>query len=190
MVGNLKNYTKWDIINCLFLISENDKISRNNLKERMLVGEGTTRSILDNLKKKNLIISGQIGHSISKKGQMFIQKMNDSIKIIEINQIMQEYESKEIVGIHIKKTIDYKIKSYMIRDEGIKTGANAVLTLGYDGDKFLMEENNNFIIEKTLEISDAKKDDKLIIVIADDSRLSIISAFNIIEFLFPGILEM
>ena len=45
MVGNLPNFTKLDVLRCLFRIEK--PLSRSALSESLELGEGTIRSILD-----------------------------------------------------------------------------------------------------------------------------------------------
>lgn len=179
MVGNLKNYTKWDVINCLFLINETKNISRIVLKEKLGVGEGTTRSILNDLKKGELIDSTQTGHSLTEKGEKIIKRIDNIITLKEI----KDSKIKGSIGLLYKKTINQDIKNYMLRDEGIKKGAETVFILSYDGEKFIMPEKEDFDINLKEIFSDIKKGDTLIITKSDDLRLSNISALSIASFL-------
>ena len=68
MVGNKPNYEKEDIIRAFLLIDKNP-ISRLELVTKLLLGEGTIRTILDILKRKELLTSMNKGHLLSLKGE-------------------------------------------------------------------------------------------------------------------------
>src|SRR3989338_2847164 len=81
MVGNLKNYTKIDILRCLLRIEK--PVSRLELSKILELGEGTVRSILDILKEKGFLDSNKNGHYLSDKGSSLISKIKDSIVVKE-----------------------------------------------------------------------------------------------------------
>ena len=78
MVGNLKNYTKIDILRCLLRIEK--PVSRAELSRILDLGEGTVRSILDILKENNFLESNKNGHYLSPKGDNFVQKIKNNIE--------------------------------------------------------------------------------------------------------------
>src|SRR3989344_3047240 len=79
MVGNISNYTRYDIIRTFIAIMQNENMSRDSLSKKLEIGEGSMRTILDILKKKNLIVSDQNGHKVGSKGKAFSKKIQDSI---------------------------------------------------------------------------------------------------------------
>jgi len=128
MVGNLKNYTKIDILRCLLRIEK--PVSRAELSRILDLGEGTVRSILDILKENNFLESNKNGHYLSPKGDNFVQKIKNNIvlKNIDLDSIFPE-QKKIAVQIKSPKNIE---KSYILRDVAVKNGAEGAIILKYD----------------------------------------------------------
>ena len=74
MVGNIPNFTKFDVLRSLFRIDENT--SRSELVEKLGLGEGTVRTILDMLKEKGFIESTRQGHGLTDSGKGLLKKLN------------------------------------------------------------------------------------------------------------------
>ena len=83
MVGNLSNFTKIDILRCLLKIGK--PLSRLELSKILDLGEGTTRAILDVLKKNKLLDSNKQGHYLSAKGDAIVNKIKSNIQIKNVD---------------------------------------------------------------------------------------------------------
>ncbi len=126
MVSNTPNYNKADILRCLLLIS--GKISRREIKEKLELGEGSVRSILDILKKEGLINSSRRGHYLTDKGEVLSKKIRKNISLpveLRTREIFPEYRK---VAVVVKK--HKRIKSFVaLRDLAVRKGAEGAMIL-------------------------------------------------------------
>jgi len=171
MVGNLKNYTKIDILRCLLRIEK--AVSRAGLSKSLDLGEGTIRSILDILKGDELLHSNKNGHFLSPKGNKILSKIKDDIDIKEINLSKISPKQKKIaVQIKNPKHIG---RSYILRDTAVKNGADGAIIIQYDKhDKKLKildaEYEEDFSeIKNKFSLNDG---DLIVIAYADSYRLA------------------
>ena len=128
MVGNLKNYTKIDILRCLLRMD--NPISRSNLSKTLDLGEGTIRSILDILKENDLSESNKEGHYLSSKGDKIMQKIKNGINVKEID-FANLFPKQKKAAIQVRHPENIK-KSHILRDLAVKNGADGAILLKYD----------------------------------------------------------
>lgn len=128
MVGNIPNFNDIDIVRCFLNIDKN--ISRAELVDRLQLGEGTIRTILDILKNNNLINSTQKGHSLSEEGSKVLNSVKKDVELLEKIEY-GEYKNLESQGIIIKNAQRLE-KTTLLRDKAIKNGADSALILVFD----------------------------------------------------------
>ena len=126
MVGNISNYTSFDVLRTFLAIEPN--ISRAAIVKKLDLGEGTVRTLLDILKNKKLIKSTQRGHSYSAKGKLIVDKINKKIfsKKLKSEGIYKEYKKVALLLKNKKINVDYKL-----RDIAVKNGAEGALIFVY-----------------------------------------------------------
>ncbi len=128
MVGNIANFTDIDILRCFLYIGEST--SRAELVDKLELGEGTIRTILDILKDNSLIESTKKGHSLSEKGTKAIGNIKREIEVL--NKISYKpHKNLKAKGIVIKNK-DKIEKTTQLRDIAIKNGAEAAMILVFD----------------------------------------------------------
>ncbi|MBI2134508.1 hypothetical protein HYU09_00825 [Candidatus Woesearchaeota archaeon] len=173
MVGNLPNFTKLDVLRCLFRIEK--PVSRSALSESLELGEGTVRSILDILKGSKLLISDKKGHYLSQKGKELLIEANKKIKTSKAD-LSSIFSRKKGIAVHIKHIKNKKSlrKAYEIRDTAVKAGADGALVLDYDGNLKLYElEDANQYDFKGIEANfNLSKTDLVIVAYADSYKLA------------------
>ena len=126
MVGNLKNFTKIDILRCLLKIDK--PVSRSRLSEILDLGEGTIRSILDILKNKDFLESDKKGHFLSSNKNSVVKKIKDNIIIKKVD--LKLFPGKKIaVQIKSPEKVD---KAHVLRDIAVKNGAEGAVILKYN----------------------------------------------------------
>jgi len=178
MVGNISNYTKADVLRCLFLIS--GSTSRWELKKRADLGEGTVRTILNILKDKKLIGSSKKGHFLTKKGKNLIKRIEENATLpIELKTKKMFPEYKKIAVVAKKHR---KIKSFVrLRDIAVKNGTEGAIILLYKNSlkipSFECEEKFDFA-EKLFKY---KNGDLLIITFGNNLRWCEIAAISILS---------
>ena len=133
MVGNLKNYTKIDILRCLLRIEK--PVSRLELSKILELGEGTVRSILDILKEKGFLDSNKNGHYLSGKGSSLISKIKDSIVVKEA-ALTNIFPKQKKIAVQVKNPKHVE-RAYILRDIAVKNGAEGAIIIRYGEDKKL-----------------------------------------------------
>jgi len=137
--GPQPTFQKFEFIDLLLILDEEKLIGRKKLSERLGLGEGVVRTMLQRLKSKSLIeVYGKGGCSLSKKGVKLVNELKENIRAIgpiEANFPWQ-YSSNYAL---IVKNVGEKIKKGLEqRDEAIKAGARALMILTYRNGKLLM----------------------------------------------------
>jgi predicted transcriptional regulator len=168
MVGNLSNFTKIDILRCLLKIEK--PVSRSQLSKFLDLGEGTIRAILDILKKNKLLESNKQGHYLSAKGDVIAKKIKSTINIkkIDLNNIPPD---KKKIAVHIKNP-NKTLKSYVLRDEAVKNGADGALILKYDKKLVLYDMDYEQDFSELENKFDLGKNNVVIITYADSYKLA------------------
>lgn len=168
MVGNLSNFTKIDILRCLLRIEE--PISRSELSKILDLGEGTIRAILDILKKNKLLESNKTGHYLNVKGKDIIKKIKNSASIKKIG-MANIHSNKKNIAIHIKNPI-MTSKSYILRDEAVKNGADGALILLYDKKLKLYDLDYKQDFSEIEKKFDLNKKDIVVVAYANSYKLA------------------
>ena len=168
MVGNLSNFTKIDILRCLLKVDK--PLSRLELSKILDLGEGTIRAILDVLKKNKLLDSNKQGHYLSAKGDAIVNKIKSNIQIKKVD-LSGVPPNKKKVALHIKNP--KKIgKSYVLRDEALKNGADGALILRYDKKLRLYDSDYEQDFGEIENKFNLAENDVVIVAYADSHKLA------------------
>jgi len=168
MVGNLSNFTKVDILRCLLKIDK--PLSRSQLSNLLNLGEGTIRSILNILQKKGFLASNNQGHYLSSKGENIVKKIKGSISMKEI-ALNSLFPDKKKIALHIKNPKKIE-KSYVLRDEALKNGADGALILRFDKKLMLYDSDYKENLDEVENKFDLSKNDLVIVAYADSYKLA------------------
>jgi len=168
MVGNIASFTKIDIMRCLLRIRK--PISRAELSKTLDLGEGTIRSILDILKKNKLLASNNKGHYLSSKGLDIVNKIKNHVNMKEIvsNKV---FSNKKKIAISVKKP-KKTLKSYILRDQAVKNGADGAIILRFDKKLILYDSGYKEDFKEIENKFDLSKNDMVIVTYADSYRLA------------------
>src|SRR3989338_9121130 len=126
MVGNLSNYTSFDIIR-VFLALSGEKKSRYALSSHLDMGEGSLRTILTHLKKKKIIHSSPSGHCLTSNGNSILRSINTAMNLknsIPIQFYKHLGFKNTAILLFSRKKIAFSI---IQRDIAIKNGAESCL---------------------------------------------------------------
>ena len=168
MVGNLSNFTRIDILRCLLKIDQ--PLSRSQLSKILDLGEGTIRAILDILKKNKLLESNKQGHYLSAKGNSIVEKILSNINIKKID-LTELPKNKKKTALHMKNPKKTE-KSYVLRDEAVKNGADGALILIFDKKLRLYDSDFEADFNEVEKKFDLGKNDLVIITYADSYKLA------------------
>ena len=165
MVGNISNYSSFDVLR-LFLAIDSP-VSRGELMEKLDLGEGTVRSILDVLKGKKLIRSTKRGHFLSLKGREIFDNINEKISIKKVS-LKKIYPKNKKIALLLKNKKNVSI-SYKHRDIAVKNGAEGALIFVYD-QGLVMPGAEKYSYDELDGLFSYEKDDVLMVTFADSYR--------------------
>lgn len=149
------------IILALFIFEENPNgIGRYRLKEELLIGSGTAKSLIKKLNEKLNFISvlnGNIrkGHVLTENGLKFLNKVKKKIPFLKkgdisiLKDIIIESEDVRVYFCQIKNAGDRLTKGIEQRDAAIKVGGIGATCLVYDGKNIIYPLNYISDTEKT-----------------------------------------
>ena len=138
MVGNIPNYTKYDILRFFLRLSVN--IGRQELSRELGLGEGTVRTILNILKSKTLLDSTKKGHFLSREGILKLDKLFDNIKMPKIIETNLVYPEHKKIAVLLKKSNGLK-EIYRLRDVAVKNRAEGALILKFENGLYAPESD-------------------------------------------------
>ena len=128
--GPLFRFSDYHVYKTLSLLSDGRRKGRKQMADRIGVGEGSMRTIVDYLRDEGLVDIKQTGIKISKKGQEFINRLPLQVYKLEVPDIALGQHS---VAVQVKGVAG-KIKSGMEqRDQAIKAGADGATTIIVQG---------------------------------------------------------
>ena len=122
------SYSITHVVKVLFLFSERP-MGRHQLMKEMELGEATIKTLIRRLKKNNLIKKTTKGNVLTKKGDLFVNKI-----LKNISRPMEISAKKYTVGkfnyaVLVKKASNKVRSGIEQRDEAIKIGADGATTL-------------------------------------------------------------
>ena len=196
------------IILALYLFGELDEregIGRYRLKEELLIGSGTAKSLITKLNKTINFISvvsnknQKKGHQLTKKGKNFLTKMKNFIPIIKkgdlkiLKDILIESEDNNSYFCLVKDGGTKITNGIAQRDAAIKINGSGATCLIYNGSKFIFPPHafsegdmNNVEISKNVqeyfekELTDVSLEvnDVIIIGLGDSPQLARLATLN------------
>ena len=167
MVGNIPNYTKYDILRCFLRLSRS--IGRQELSRELGLGEGTVRTILESLKSKNLLDSTKRGHFPSKDGVSELRKIISNIdgpKIIDSKDIYPEYKK---ICVLLRKSRELR-EIYKLRDIAVKNLAEGALILKFNNKLYAPDSEYKGNFDDLKNYFEIKNGNILIIAFAEEAK--------------------
>ncbi|MFH1820983.1 MAG: DUF4443 domain-containing protein [Methanobacteriota archaeon] len=129
--GPLPRFSKIHIQMALDLISKRTRIGRQEIAEKLKIGEGSVRTILDYLKDRGFITSSRGGHALTEKGKSLLGKPPEFVHVDVGNLTVGKVNVATIA-----RGAAYKVKRGIEqRDEAIKVGAEGATVLVFKGGK-------------------------------------------------------
>ena len=130
--GPLFRFGDYHVYKTLSVLTDGRRKGRKQLADRIGVGEGSMRTIVDHLREEGLIDVKQTGIKINKKGQEFIGRLPLQVYVLDVPEITLGLRS---VAVQVKGAAP-KISSGMKqRDQAIKAGADGATTIIVRGDR-------------------------------------------------------
>ncbi len=130
--GPLHRFTDYHVYKTLSLLTDGRRKGRKIMADRIGVGEGSMRTIVEFLREEGLVDVKQTGIKITKAGTDFISKLPLQVYTLEAPDIALGEHS---VAVQVKGVAS-KVKSGMEqRDQAIKAGADGATTVVVNGDR-------------------------------------------------------
>jgi len=130
-IGPLPRFAEVHVRRALELIAEYKTIGRKQLTKKLGVGEGSVRTILNQLKKQGFITSSRGGHTLTAKGRRSLGKPLKFVQVDAGDLTVGEVDVATIVrgaAAKLKRGVEQ-------RDEAIKAGANGATVLVFKAGK-------------------------------------------------------
>ncbi len=127
--GPLPRFSKTHIQMALDLISRHKRIGRQDIAKKLVIGEGSVRTILDYLKERELITSSRSGHALTDKGKSLLVKPPELVQV-DVGDLTV---GKVNVAAIVKGAADKVKHGIEQRDEAIKVGADGATVLVFKG---------------------------------------------------------
>lgn len=166
-------FIKAHLRRALELIGELGPIGRERLSSELEIGEGSTRTILDRLRKDGLVRSTSRGQVLTLKGRNELEK--EPRKFLQLNAGRLTVGKVDVATI-VKDASERIVNGIKQRDEAIKVGADGATVLIFEDDKFRiprlemeLRPNIGDYLKRNFEISDG---DVVIIGTAEDRELA------------------
>lgn len=135
--GPLYRFNDYHVYKVLSTLSDGRRLGRKQLSDRIGVGEGSMRTIIDYLRDENLVDVKQTGIKISKKGQEFIGRL--PLQVYTLDTVDMTLGQKS-VAVQVRG-MGHKIKSGIEqRDQAIIAGAEGATTVVVKGDRLMVED--------------------------------------------------
>lgn len=116
----------------LELISKYTRIGRKQLAKRLDVGEGSVRTILNQLKTRGLITSSRGGHALTPKGERWLARLQKFVRVEAGKLAVGKVSVATVVrgaAAKVKRGLEQ-------RDAAIKAGARGATVLVFRGGEF------------------------------------------------------
>ncbi|MDI6884411.1 MAG: DUF4443 domain-containing protein [Hadesarchaea archaeon] len=123
--GPLPRFSEIHVRMALDIVAKHGRVGRKQLTEELGVGEGSVRTILNQLKERELITSSRGGHALTAKGRRSLGKPFELIQVDVGGLTVGEVNVATIVrgaAAKVKRGIEQ-------RDEAIKAGAAGATVL-------------------------------------------------------------
>lgn len=167
-IGPLPRFADVHVKIALELIGKHKRIGRKQLAEELDVGEGSMRTILDQLKNRGLITSSRGGHFLTTKGERALSKPFEFVQVNVGDLTMGKVNIATVVRGAAAKVM----RGIEQRDEAIKAGADGATVLIFKKGRLRFPDG---FFEVKKEASDAllsvlrpREGDTVIIGSADD----------------------
>lgn len=130
--GPLFRFGDYHVYKVLSVLSDGRRKGRKQLADKVGIGEGSMRTIVEYLREEGLIDVKQTGIKISKKGQEFIGRLPLQVYVLDVSDITLGQSS---VAVQVRNAAGKVGSGMEQRDQAIKAGAEGATTIVVKGDR-------------------------------------------------------
>jgi DNA-binding PadR family transcriptional regulator len=124
MRGARPSFTEFHKWMALELIAEKKRISRKELSKWLSLGEGSVRTLLEELKKEGMVASCRSGHSLTAKGWKYL---GEPLRYVQVD--IRGITVGRVNVATLVRGAAKKVNPIRQRDEAIKVGASGATVL-------------------------------------------------------------
>ncbi|RLG04602.1 MAG: hypothetical protein DRN54_00575 [Thaumarchaeota archaeon] len=147
--GPQPTFQSLQFLEALLTIGREAPIGRKRLSEKLGLGEGAVRTLLQRLKAESLIeVIGRGGCVLSEKGRALISELEGKLRDIGSTTLKLPWSHPENYAIIVRGAAHLVRRGLEQRDEAIKAGAKALLVLTYVDGRLLMPGISDITSEK------------------------------------------
>ncbi len=138
-IGPQPTFQKHEFLDLILILDEEGLIGRKRLSERLGLGEGAVRTMLQRLKSDSLIeVLGKGGCKLSEKGKGLANQLKKMIRSIGPLDLRLPWDHPGNYVVVVRKAAGSVKRGLEQRDEAIKAGAKALMVLTYVKGRLLM----------------------------------------------------
>ena len=168
--GPLPRFAAIHVQMALEQIAKHDKVSRKQIVKKIGVGEGSVRTILNQLKNRGLIISSKGGHSLTARGKNFLEKAQEFVQV-DVGDLTV---GRANVATLIKGAAAKVKRGIEQRDEAMKAGAEGASVLIFKDGKLRFPDGFAEVgvdaSETLVKLLKPEESDAIVIGAASDAR--------------------
>ena len=147
--GPQPGFQSFQLLDALLTIDREAPIGRKKLSEKLGVGEGTIRTMLQRLKAESLVeVKGKGGCALSEKGKRLISELRERLVEVGSLSLRLPWDYPENYALIVRGASSKIRRGIEQRDEAIKAGAKALLVLSYQDGRLLMPGVADLTAEK------------------------------------------
>jgi predicted transcriptional regulator len=135
--GPSPKFDEYHVIKLLALLLKEGTIGRVRLSRTLSLGEGTTRTLLSRMKSAGLIEESKKGCSLTPLGREVAEALTSRIPSVAEVPVEEFGLEGEGVGVLVKGAAD-KADAVVLRDEAVRRGARALITIALRGGRLVM----------------------------------------------------
>jgi len=167
----LKKFNGFDIIRVFILIGQKKLVKRGYISHSTSIGEGSVKSILNILSKKNLVKITKKGNMLTRKGEKFYKRITDVLSNIKLVKQDIFKDGFKAYGAILKEYEKEKIKYlYKARDYAIRLGCWSAMVLIRTSNSIIIPYIRKYNFNSLRKEFDTKVGDLIIIVSSENRR--------------------
>lgn len=170
--GPLPRFADIHIQMALDQIAKYGWVGRKQIAESLGVGEGSVRTILNQLKERGLITSSRGGHALTEKGKLLLSEPSEFVRV-DVGDLTVGKVNVATVVRGAAQKVKLGIEQ---RDEAIKAGADGATVLIFKGGKLRFQDGflgvEKEASQKLMKALNPGEGDVVIIGTASDIRLA------------------
>ncbi len=142
-LGPVPSFSAADLVLSILTMGSFAPIGRKKLSKRLGIGEGATRTIVNKLKRRNLVQVDRRGCRLTQKGLALYRELTSQLMVDATPEIKDLKLGSFHVAVLVKRGGEKVKKGIEQRDAAVKEGAMGAVTLVYqDGVLFMPSLSN------------------------------------------------